>query len=75
MAPPTMAIHKVPDAWLVNTPSLLIAILKIVGNMIELQNPTAINDHIATPPWPKTAVKMSTIEQAALNAKTLPGLT
>jgi hypothetical protein len=41
MAPPTIAIFRRPDPFPVSGPSSATPRLKIVGNMIELKNPTA----------------------------------
>ena len=46
----------------------------MVGNMIELNKPTAIMDHMARDPLPKLAIRISAIEHAALKASALPGL-
>ena len=46
-APPTMAVDKIPEAWVVYRPRPLTDKEKIVANMIELKNPTAIIVHTA----------------------------
>ncbi|KRC00985.1 hypothetical protein ASE26_21975 [Duganella sp. Root198D2] len=74
-APPTMAMHRMPEPCPVYLPSPFSAILKMVGNMIELHRPTARTAHIATLPLPNTAPSTSAIASKELNASVLPGLT
>src|SRR5260370_36685424 len=47
MAPPTMAIFVTPDPFPVRGPSSATPRLKMVGNMIELNKPTARIVHMA----------------------------
>ena len=56
-APPTIAMHRMPEPWPVCLPSPSIASVKIVGNMIELNRPTAMIAHIAT--WPVVGIVIS----------------
>ena len=70
-----MAMHRMPDAWPVNLPSWCSAMLKMVGNMIELHRPTARIAHIASAPLPKMAASTSAMAASALKARLLPGLT
>jgi len=55
MAPPTIAILRIPEALPVSGPSSATPKLKIVGNMMELNNPTARMLHIAICPPPLDA--------------------
>ena len=49
-APPTMAVHKTPDPCGLPSPRSSMAKVKMVGNMMLLQNPTAsTNNNAATP--------------------------
>src|SRR6266571_604538 len=55
MAPPTMAIFRMPDPLPVSGPSSATPRLKMVGNMIELNSPTARMLHIA--PYPPISME------------------
>ncbi len=46
IAPPTIAMHNKPEACAFKSPKPSKDNVKIVGNMIELNNPTAKIDHI-----------------------------
>ena len=67
-----MAKHKIPEPWLVCLPKLLIAKLKMVGNMIELHKPTSNIATIAKVPDDKMVIIISTIDTSELKNKTLP---
>src|ERR1700704_5738940 len=57
-APPTIAMFSSPDPLPVRGPSSATPRLKIVGNMIELKNPTARIVHIAV--WPPNIMEATT---------------
>lgn len=50
MAPPTIMVHKIPEACGFKSSNPSRDKLKIVGNMIELKRPTANMDIIAIKP-------------------------
>ena len=50
IAPPTIAVHNKPEAFGFSGPRPSIANVKMVGNIIELNNPTASILHIAIMP-------------------------
>src|SRR5205823_7400384 len=61
-APPAIAITSRPEPWLVSGPSSCTDMLKMVGNMIELNRPTSSTAHIAKWPWPKVVAISSAIQ-------------
>ena len=71
-APPTIAIHKIPDPCDVCLPKPITAKLKIVGNIIELASPISNTAHIATAPLVVIAISNKITALTALKAKTLP---
>ena len=73
MAPPTIIVHKIPEACGFKSSKPSIAKVKMVGNMIELNNPTARIDHIATKPLVVIDVMISTKAAIANRIKTLLG--
>ena len=50
-APPTMAVHNKPDAFGFKSPIPSMANVNMVGNIMELNNPTAKMLHILTKPF------------------------
>ena len=50
MAPPTIIVHRIPDAWGFKSSKPVKDKLKIVGNIIELKRPTARIETIETMP-------------------------
>lgn len=65
--PPTIAIHKSPDILGFRSPCPSNEVVNMVGNMIELNRPTASKDHIDSNPLVKTLSKIKVI---AVNPKT-----
>ena len=74
IAPPTIAVQSIPDACPVCFPSPSIARVKIVGNIIELNNPTARMLHIAKCPKVSIEIITNIAAQIASIARVLPGL-
>ena len=68
-APPTMAMIRRLDPWLVRCPSLLMARANIFGKMIELKRPMNRTAHMATAPLEKKAAMAKIAAQVALMAK------
>lgn len=73
IAPPTIAVHNKPEAFGFSGPRPSIANVKMVGNIIELNNPTASILHIAIMPWEAIEVKTNTDANEAKRASTYPG--
>ena len=73
IAPPTIAMQRIPDAWPVCLPSPLIESVKIVGNIIELKSPTEMIAHIEILPVVKIVVIINTITAAAWTVNTFAG--
>ena len=73
IAPPTIAKHKTPAPLLVIGPNLLIAKVKIVGNIIELNKPTAKILHIATNPLVLIDIKINAKAPIANQLNTFDG--
>src|SRR5580704_2077206 len=67
MAPPTIAATNSPEPSPVSGPRPSIASVKMVGNITELNKPTAMIVHIAT--WPKVSIDAAT-RTAAIKAAT-----
>src|SRR5215472_15891823 len=75
IAPPTIAIFRMPDALPVKGPSSATPRLKIVGNMMELKNPTARMLHMAKCPCVSIDRQTSDEVQIANVPKRCPALT
>ncbi len=73
IAPPTIAVHKIPDACGLYSPSPLNDNENIVGNIIELNKPTNSIDHIATKPVVNIEIVNNEIAIIAKRANTLEG--
>ena len=73
--PPTIAVHNIPDAWGLYSPSPLNESVKIVGNIIELNNPTNNMAHIETNPFVSIDVANSVSAIVANKARTFAGAT
>ena len=73
MAPPTIAIHSKPEACAFKSPNPSKLKVKIVGNMIELNKPTAKIDHIETKPVVFIEIRIIAIANKAKILKTFPG--
>src|ERR1700685_2403312 len=73
MAPPTMATQMMPEPSAARGPRPSLASEKIVGNMMELNNPMASSDQPETAPVEWAEVNNSAIAAAAAHANTLPG--
>src|ERR1700748_355729 len=73
-APPTIAMQRMPEPWLVCLPRPSMASVKIVGNMIELKRPTAMIAYIAVEPEVAIESAMSAMAPTACTPRTLPGL-
>lgn len=73
IAPPTIAIHNKPDACAFKSPKPSKLNVKIVGNIIELNNPTANIDHIESNPVVLIEIKIIAIAKEAKIANTFPG--
>ena len=73
IAPPTIAIHNKPEACAFKSPKPSKLKVKIVGNIIELNNPTANIDHIETNPVVLIEIKIIAIANEAKMLNTFPG--
>ena len=74
MAPPTIAIQSRPEAWAFSSPKPSNVNVNMVGNMIELNNPTTKIDHIETNPFEVMEIAIMTIADSAKILNTLPGV-
>ena len=74
IAPPTIAVHKIPEAWSVYFPKFLTAKVKMVANINEFIKPTVRMLHMATFPDDTIEIAINNIAAQALNANTFPGL-
>ena len=75
IAPPTIAIQRIPEPWLVNFPSFFSPSANMVGNMMELQRPMASTDHMANLPWLKMVIISNVIAVNAFAARHFSGAT
>ena len=73
IAPPTIAVHRSPEALGFKSPSPSIAKVKIVGNIIELNKPTHSMLHMAIKPVLTIEMDIQLIANKANNANTFPG--
>lgn len=73
MAPPTIAVHNKPEAFGFNSPKPSIEIVNMVGNIIELNKPTAKILHILISPVVLIDIKINRIAQVAKMPNTFPG--
>lgn len=73
MAPPTIAIHNNPEACAFKSPKPSKLSVKIVGNMMELNNPTANIDHIDNNPSVFMEIKIMKIAKNEKILNTFPG--
>ena len=74
MAPPTIAVHKIPDPWAVYWPIPCMARVNMVGNMMELNRPMLRMDQKATPPLEIMATVNSITLIMPYVASRFPGL-
>ena len=74
IAPPTIAVHKIPEAWSVYLPKFFTANVKMVANINEFINPTANMLHMAIEPNEAIDIAINKMAARALNANTFPGL-
>ena len=72
-APPTIAVHNKPDALGFNSPIPSIAKVKIVGNMMELNKPTAKILHILNKPVVLIEMRINIMATLANIPSTFPG--
>ena len=73
MAPPTMAVQSKPEPFGFNSPMPSIARVKIVGNIMELNKPTARILHIENKPVVLIEMMMSSIAIKEKMLSTMPG--
>ena len=73
IAPPTIAVHNKPDPFGFNSPIPSMAKVNIVGNIIELNNPTARMLHMLNNPDVLIDIIMSEMASVAKIPSTLPG--
>ena len=73
MAPPTIAIHNNPEACAFKSPKPSKLSVKIVGNMMELNNPTAKIAHIESNPKEFIEIKIMVIAIVAKMLNTFAG--
>ena len=74
IAPPTMAVQRRPEACGACSSSPSTARLKMVGNMMELNRPTAISDQAARTPPLLAETRARPTAVAANRASHQPGL-
>ena len=74
MAPPTIMVHKIPEACGFKSSNPSRDKLKIVGNMIELKSPTANIDTIDTKPVVCADIRIKAKAPKAKNDNTRAGL-
>src|SRR5450755_1309243 len=72
-APPTMATQMIPEPSAARGPNPSLAREKIVGNMMELNSPTASNETPDAAPVELADTHSSVMTAAAAHASTLPG--
>ena len=73
MAPPTIAIHNNPEACAFKSPKPSKLSVKIVGNIMELNNPTAKIVHIEINPTVFIEIKIMIIAIVAKMLNTFAG--
>ena len=73
MAPPTIAIHKSPEPLGFNSPIPSIAKVNMVGNIIELNKPTARILHIDINPVVLIEIRINKMAIEAKMLNTFPG--
>lgn len=73
IAPPTIAMHNNPDACALRSPKPSKLSVKIVGNIIELNNPTAKIDHIEIKPVVAIDIRIIPTANDAKMLRTLAG--
>ena len=73
MAPPTIAIHSSPEACAFKSPKPSSDKVKMVGNIMELNNPTAKIDYIDNSPVVFIEIKIKAMAKEAKMPKTFPG--
>ena len=74
IAPPTINEQSSPDAWGFMSPNPLIAVVNIVGNIIELNSPTNKIDHIDNNPVLDIDITIIVIAPNAKRKRILDGL-
>ena len=72
IAPPTIPVHNSPDPFGFKLPKPLRDNVKIVGNIIELNNPTANMLHIDIKPFENADKRIRSIAAKAKALKTIP---
>ena len=75
IAPPTMEVDKSPEARVVYFPNPLTDKEKMVANMMELHNPTAIRLQTAIYPEVLIEIAINKTDKAAQTVKTTGGFT
>lgn len=73
IAPPTIAVHNSPEAFGFNEPMPSMASVKIVGNIMELNKPTAKMLHMLTKPVVLMEININTMAVVAKMPNTFPG--
>ena len=73
-APPTIAVHNNPETCGFRSPIPSMVNVKIVGNMIELNNPTVRIDHIDINPYVFIEIRIIPMASMAKILNTLDGL-
>src|SRR5260370_7367465 len=74
-APPTIAVFKMPEPSPVSCPSSAMPLVKMQGNMIELNRPTDKMDHRAAGPLVRTEIVTSNVVIIPHNARTADAFT
>lgn len=75
MAPPTIAVERIPDAFVVYFPNPSTESEKMMANITELNKPTPIIDHTATLPLEITDIEIKRIAATAQKVNTIDGFT
>lgn len=74
IAPPTIAVHNKPEAFGFRGPRPSIANVKMVGNIMELNNPAPTIDHNAAIPEVEILINTQQIANEANTVNTKFGL-
>ena len=72
IAPPTIPVHKSPEPFGFKSPNPFKDSVKIVGNIIELNNPTAKILHIDNNPFEIAEISIIIIAEMEKMLRTLP---
>lgn len=73
-APPAMAVHRTPEPSGFKFPKSSMAMLKMVGNIMELNNPAPTIDHNAAIPEVEILINTQQIANEANTVNTKFGL-